>query len=176
MKKYKETYPWLTFFVDIISGGPPYSDLEEFIDGINLEPEIIYSQLYSRFKEFNSKYYSRASSGLIHHPFRKIATQYNEKIPVYFGVQQANLRIVTLYGLARIYHFENNRWPDIANKGNFLKILACCGTDPVTGTQFKTTVENNKFIVSVDVENWPEDFKIEGKESIKKWAQGISAP
>lgn len=176
MKKYKETYLWLTSFVDLISGGPPYSDLDEFINGINLEPEISYSQLYSRFKDFNGKYYLRASSGLISHPFRKVATKYNEKIPVYFGVQQTNLRIVTLYGLARIYNFENNRWPDTNDEGNFIKGAACCGVDPITSRPFKTTFENNKFVISADVDNWPEDFKIEGREMIKKWRPGISAP
>ncbi len=176
MKKYKETYPWLTSFVDLISGGPPYSDLDEFINGINLEPEISYSQLYSRFKDFNGKYYLRAASGLISHPFRKAATEYNEKIPVYFGIQQTNSRIVTLYGLARIYHFENNRWPDTNDEGNFLKGAACCGVDPITSRPFKTTFENNKFVISADLDNWPEDFKIEGREIINKWTQGISAP
>jgi len=50
----------------------------------------------------------------------------------------ARFRLITLGGLARLFYYENKRWPDLSKDAGFVKKAGKSAVDPYTGTPMRT--------------------------------------
>jgi SAM-dependent methyltransferase len=55
----------------------------------------------------------------------------------------AKLRLITLAGLARLFHAENKRWPDMNKDTDFIKAAGNAAIDPIDGGKMRLKIDKN---------------------------------
>jgi hypothetical protein len=55
----------------------------------------------------------------------------------------AKFRLITLAGLARLFHAENKRWPDMNKDADFIKAAGNTAIDPIDGGKMRLKIDKN---------------------------------
>jgi len=159
--KRRKAFPWTMAFLDFFYGkaeGPILS----YIGELTAAPRATFREQFAVTKRFEERYYGliggSGPNAIFLRPLRvnPLMTHMPDFSGIFhdFASLETRGRLATLGGLARLFHFDNGRWPDLSKDKDFAASAGPAAVDPLDGAamRFRANSDGTMTFYSVGVD------------------------